>query len=75
MTTEVTKEEFLAWKNDRVTREVFGMIEAVRAEYVDALTTGKTLQADTTELTVGRIAAYDDLLRIEYDSVEEPEHD
>ena len=66
---EVSREEFTAWKADKVTQFLMGVLEERKKELVESVTTGGTLGPDCTltALNVGRIQMLDELLKIEYE--------
>lgn len=64
----MTKDEYIEWKENRVTKETFAIIEKARDAYKERLTSGATLDSmETTARTVGNIEAFDFLLNIEWE--------
>ena len=67
----MTKDEYVEWKENRVTKEVFSKIEWAREAYKERLASGATLDSmEQTARTVGNIEAFDFLLNIKW---EEPD--
>ena len=64
---QVTKEEFLQWKENQVTNEVFKLIEdrITEAKEVLATTAGEDQRVDS--ILVGMIRAFSELKEISYD--------
>lgn len=65
---DVSKNEFLEWKNNGVTQEVFKILEARIQILQEALGNGVAYGNDSAYADhVGRIQAYRDVLEIEYE--------
>lgn len=75
---QISKEEFLQWKNDRVTQQVLRDLQAIQTYWKDALANGVTISKDaelSTELVIGRIQGLQDCIGIDWDEetdIEEP---
>ena len=65
----MTKDEFVQWRHNSVTEEVFEILRTARSAYADKLTSGATLNDDPhdTAKAVGTIQAFDFLLNIQYE--------
>jgi hypothetical protein len=66
----ITKEEFVEWKRDRVTKYVFGLIENKIAELKDRLVNEVAYDSVGKEATAGAIKAYEQFLDIDYEESE-----
>lgn len=67
----ITKQDFDFWYEHPVTKEVFEILKLLRTENMDLLLRGQFNIPNTVPLmaygeTIGRLNAYDDLLKIEY---------
>ena len=70
----VSKEEFLEWKESKVTQQVLAYVRAKREEMKEYLAQGGTIAPNaqlSTEALVGHLRGLDDILNIDY-IVEEP---
>lgn len=68
MEVEMSKEEFLAWKNDKVTKEIYKVLEHLRNESSEKLALGLTLSSTAVQDTaqeVGFIRGLDTILMVE----------
>ena len=75
---EITKSEFVNWRDNKVTKEIFKLIRAKKTNAADYVAMGGTLTSQTerdTALFVGRISGYDELLNIQWDESEESEEE
>jgi len=72
----ITAEQFAEWKEQPVTKEIFGLLKEVRADLTERLVNGHTLgqNADVTHgLTsklVGHLEGLNQLLNISYEQEE-----
>ena len=73
---EISKEEFQAWKDSKVTQAVLETLVQRREAFKEMLANGGTLAEDApkgaTAMTVGRIQGINEILLVEY---EEPEQE
>lgn len=69
---DITKEEFMEWKENPTTKKIFEEVKSLRDQLMEELSTGRTLghQADITHgLTsemVGNIKGLNQLLNIDF---------
>ena len=64
----MTQDEYIEWKENRVTKEVFTILERAREAYKERLASGATLDSmEATARTVGNIEAFDFLLNIKWE--------
>ena len=64
----MTKEEFLQWRHDSVTEQIFDGVRTAREAYTERLTSGATMDSlPETAKIVGIIQAFDYLLHIDYE--------
>lgn len=74
---EISKEEFSAWKDNKVTRAVMQELVAQQQEMIMYLARGATIAKDadeSTDLIVGRIQGLAKCLDVEYDERQEYGH-
>ena len=63
----VTKEEFIEWKRDKVTKYVFNLIEEKIKELKDRLVYEVSYNVVGKETTAGAIQTYEQFLGIDYE--------
>lgn len=63
----VTKEEFIEWKRDKVTKYVFNLIEEKIKELKDRLVKEVAYDTNGAKSTAGAILTYEQLLDIDYE--------
>lgn len=66
---EITKEEFLNWKENKVTQMVMQELQQVKEDLKEILGNGGSLGKDSpaTEYFVGRIQGINEVLNIDYE--------
>ncbi len=64
---DVTKEEFLSWKGDKVTQVVFKMLEERREAAKDILSRSAGMEPANDRLLVGMIQAFNEVLEVQYE--------
>jgi len=69
-----SKDDYLNWKEDPVTKFVFALLHDERKQECENLCSGLTLAgnsatAEATARVVGRIEGLDTLLKIQYDDI------
>lgn len=64
----MTEDDFIQWRDNRTTQEVFAILKEIRESYVHHLVSGATIDSTTqTARTVGCIEAFDYLLNIQFE--------
>ena len=64
----MTKEDFVAWKDNQTTQEVMHILTEIRNAYADRIASGGTLDSlSDTARVVGNIEAFDYLLNINFE--------
>lgn len=64
----MTKDEYVEWKENSVTKEIILIMKEVREAYKEKLASGATIDSITnTARTVGNIEAFDYLINIEWE--------
>mgnify|MGYP001552223886 CR=1 FL=1 len=77
----VSKEEFVAWKENKVTQAVLQYVEALQKDRMVYLANGSTIVKDadrTTDFIVGYIQGLNEILRVDHEETakeETPEYD
>ena len=77
----ISKEEFVAWKENKVTQAVMLHVDAMQKDRMVYLANGSTIVKDadrTTDFIVGYIQGLNELLRVEFQEAVEadtPEYD
>ncbi len=64
---EITKEEFLQWKENPVTKEVFTVVNRRIEEAKDLLAYNAGVEPESDRLLVGMIRAFGELKEISWD--------
>ena len=80
---QITKEQFMEWKEHPVTKEVFNEIKELTNVLTKKLTSGQTIEYNAeathglTNRLVGQLEGFNQLLNISYDDTDEvtPEED
>lgn len=71
---EISKDEFVEWKNHPVTKEIMLLLDDKKSKIRDVLSSGEIL-GDNTEKAVARLVGHlegiDDLLNIQYGDEED----
>lgn len=64
----MTKDEYIEWKENRVTKEILSIIESAREAHKERLASGTILDSpQQMARTVGNIEAFDFLINIEWE--------
>ena len=72
---EISKEQFLNWKNDEVTKSIIDSLTEIRDRYKEGLSVGETLSDNAerdTARAVGFISGLNAIIHIEYEDEVEP---
>lgn len=71
---EISKDEFVEWKNHPVTKEIFLRLESYKSDIKDMISSAEILDSDNMEKQlsrfVGQIEAIDQVLEVRYDDEE-----
>lgn len=70
MPVEISKEEWAMWRENEVTKRVFGMIAERREEAIEHLAFGTATNTLKQNITIGAINAYTHILNMRFEGDE-----